>query len=98
MLLAIISAAACLAAATIMYSPRMRNFRYYRPFALFFLMEGIWTVADYAFRQISPDNVFMDVIHYIAIIAIVIYFILAILLGAGKKKPEAKHELAKNKK
>ena len=59
MLLAIISAAACLAATTIMYSPKMRSFRYYRPVALFFLFEGIWMLADYAFEQIFPGNVFM---------------------------------------
>ena len=86
MLLAIISAAACLAVTTIMYSPRMRSFHYYRPVALFFLFEGIWVVADYAFRQIFPDNVFMGIIHYIGIIIFVIYFILSILFSAERKK------------
>lgn len=97
MILAIIAAAACLAAATIMFSPRMRSFRYYRPFALFFLFEGIWIMLDYAFRQIVPDNVFMDVIHYIGIIVIVVIFILNILFGSGKKKPEKGTEIIKKK-
>lgn len=86
MVLAILAAAACLAVTTIMYSPRMRTFHYYRPVALFFLFEGIWIVMDYAFRQLIPDNVFMDLIHYIGILAVVIYFIICIVLGAGKKK------------
>ncbi len=86
MLLAIISAAACLAVTTIMYSPRMRSFRHYRPIALFFLFEGIWTAADYAFRQIVPDNVFMEIIHYAGIIVFTIYFILSILFSADKKQ------------
>ncbi len=86
MLLAIISAAACLAATTIMYSPKMRSFRYYRPVALFFLFEGIWMLADYAFEQIFPGNVFMLMIHYIGIILIILYFILSILFLSNKNK------------
>lgn len=86
MLLAIISAVACLAATTIMYSPKMRSFHYYRPIALFFLFEGIWIVTDYAFAQIMPENVFMQIIHYVGITAIVIYFVLSILFGSEKKK------------
>lgn len=97
MIFAIIAAVACLAAATIMFSPRMRSFRYYRPFALFFLFEGIWIMLDYAFRQIVPDNVFMDVIHYIGIIVIVIFFILNILLGSDKKKVEKGTDIIKRK-
>ena len=86
MLLAIISAAACLAATTIMYSPKMRSFRYYRPVALFFLFEGIWMLADYAFEQIFLGNVFMLMIHYIGIILIILYFILSILFLSNKNK------------
>ncbi len=97
MVFAIIAAVACLAAATIMFSPRMRSFRYYRPFALFFLFEGVWLLLDYAFRQIVPDNVFMDLIHYIGITAIVVFFVLNILLGSDRKKTERGTDLAKRK-
>lgn len=85
MLLAIIAAAACLAATTIMYSPKMRSFRYYRPVAFLFLFEGIWILADYAFAQLFPGNVFMQIIHYIGILAIIVYFVICILLSSGKK-------------
>ena len=54
-------------------------------------------MLDYAFRQIVPDNVFMDVIHYIGIIVIVVIFILNILFGSGKKKPEKGTEIIKKK-
>ena len=95
MLLAIIAAAACLAATTIMYSPKMRSFRYYRPVALFFLFEGIWILADYAFEQFFPGNVFMLVIHYIGVILIILYFVLSMLLFSRKNKksnkPTIKH-------
>ncbi len=85
MLLAIIAAAACLAATTIMYSPKMRGFKYYRPVALLFLFEGIWLLADYAFAQLIPGNVFMQIIHYIGILAIFVYFIISILINSRKK-------------
>ncbi len=83
MLLAILAAAACLAAATIMYSPKMRHFRYYRPVAVMFLFEGIWVLADYAFAQLIPGNVFMQIIHYLGIIAVVIYLIVCIILRSA---------------
>lgn len=85
MVLAIICAAFCLAATTLMYTPRMRLFRYYRPVALFFLFEGIWIIADYACSQFAPGNVVLPIIHYIGIIAVVIYFIISILVSSDKK-------------
>ncbi len=88
MLLAIISAAICLVAATIMFTPRMRNFPFYRPVGLIFLFEGIWLLLDYIFRQIFPDNVFMMIIHYIGLALFVLYFILKVLFGSKDKVKE----------
>ncbi len=85
MILAIIAAVVCLVCATMMYTPKMRMFSFYKPFALLFLFEGIWLILDYIFRQIFPDNVFMQVINYIGLILIGIYFIIDYLLT--KKKP-----------
>ncbi len=85
MLLAILAAAACLAATTIMYSPKMRSFRYYRPVAFLFLFEGIWIIADYVFAQLMPGNVFMQMIHYIGIIAIIIYLVISIIFNSNKR-------------
>lgn len=75
MLLAIISAAICLAAATIMYTPKMRSFSQYRPVGLFFLFEGVWLLADYIIKQMIPDNIFMMIVHYIGLSVIGLYFI-----------------------
>ncbi len=90
MILSIIAAAACLAATTIMYSPRMRSFRHYRPVALFFLFEGLWVIFDYLFAQLIPGNTFMMVIHYIGLIVLIGYFIISILLSGGSKKSDKK--------
>ncbi|MBQ8133092.1 MAG: hypothetical protein IJ192_01570 [Clostridia bacterium] len=86
MLIAIITAAFCLVATTIMYSPRLRSFRYYRPVALFFLFEGIWIIVDYAVSQLVPGNTVMQLVHYIGIIVLVLYFVISILLNSGNKK------------
>ena len=75
MLLAIISAAICLAAATIMYTPKMRSFSQYRPVGLFFLSEGVWILADYIIKQMIPDNIFMMIVHYIGLSVIGLYFV-----------------------
>ncbi len=75
MLLAIISAAICLAAATIMYTPKMRSFSQYRPVGLFFLFEGVWILADYIIKQMIPDNIFMMIVHYIGLSVIGLYFV-----------------------
>lgn len=97
MLLAIIAAAVCLAATTIMYSPKMRSFHYYRPVALFFLFEGIWILADYAFEQLFPGNVFMLIIHYVGVIAGILYLMLSILFSSKKTGKSSKKTLASRK-
>ena len=83
MLLAIIAAVACLAVATLMYAPKMRSFRFYRPVALVFLFEGVWIMLDYIVRQIAPDSVFTMIVHYIGLIVFGIYFALRILFESN---------------
>ena len=97
MLLAIIAGVVCLAVGTMMYTPKMRSFKLYRPTAFTFLFEGIWILLDYIFRQIFPDNVFMQAIHCIGLIALGIYFVIAAFLSENKsqKKPIKKTSLKK---
>lgn len=85
MLLAIIAAVACLAVATLMYTPKMRTFRFYRPVALIFLFEGIWLLIDYIVQQIAPDSTVTMILHYVGLIIYGIYFILRILFESNDK-------------
>ena len=85
MLLAIIAAVACLAVATLMYTPKMRTFRFYRPVALIFLFEGIWLQIDYIVQQIAPDSTVTMILHYVGLIIYGIYFILRILFESNDK-------------
>ncbi len=82
MLFAIISAAICLAAATMMYTPKMRSFSQYRPVGLFFLFEGVWVLADYIIKQMIPDNVFMMIVHYVGLSVIGLYFIFSTVFSS----------------
>lgn len=82
MLLAIISAAICLASATLMYTPKMRSFSQYRPVGLFFLFEGVWLLADYIVKQFVPDNVFMMIVHYVGLSVIGLYFVFSAVMGS----------------
>lgn len=97
MLGAIISAAVCLAAATMMYTPRMRSFQFYRQMGLIFLFEGVWLLLDYIFRQIFPDNVFMMIIHYVGLVILVMYLILSILFGSKEQFKEKMNEKKKQR-
>lgn len=85
LLLPIIAAAACLAVATLMYTPKMRVFGFYRPVALFFLFEGVWLLLDYIVTQINPDSTFTMVIHYIGLVVLAGYFALKILFESNDK-------------
>ena len=98
MLLAVISAAVCLAVATMMYTPKMRTFRLYRPVALIFLFEGVWLLVDYIVRQISPDNNFTMIIHYIGLIVLGAYLILRILFDSNDKINDKLKDKLKKKK
>ena len=90
MIFMMISAVICLACAAVMYTPRLRSFQFYRQIGLILLFEGIWQIGDFIFRQIFPDNVFMQMIHYIGFSLLGIYFIISVIVtkkqGASRKK------------
>lgn len=88
MIFVIIASVICLAAATLMYTPRMRNFAYYRPIAFLFLFEGAWMMVDYIFTQLIPNNLFMPIIHYIGISVLILYFVICIFTNTKTKKPK----------
>lgn len=89
MLLAIISGIACITMGALMYVPKMRTYKLSKPTSFFFIFEGVWILTDYIFRQIFPDNVFMQAIHCIGLTAIVVYFFICSFFSA--KLPDKKN-------
>ncbi len=98
LLLPIIAAVACLAVATLMYTPKMRVFGFYRPVALFFLFEGVWLLLDYIVRQINPDSTFTMVVHYIGLVVLAGYFALRIFFESSSKADKVKKKIKPKKK
>ena len=98
MLLAIIGGLVCIAMGALMYLPKMRNYKLYRPTSFLFIFEGVWILLDYIFRQIFPDNVFMQAIHCIGLTALAIYFFVCAFLSAGipERKNIKKRSFRKN--
>lgn len=88
MLLAIIGGIFCMTMGALMYTPKMRTNKLHRPVAFLFIFEGIWILADYIFRQIFPDNVFMQAVHCIGLTAVAIYFFVCAFFSV--KMPERK--------
>ena len=98
MLLAIIGGIFCMTMGALMYTPKMRTNKLHRPVAFLFIFEGIWILADYIFRQIFPDNVFMQAIHCIGLTVLVIYFfICAFILGRKNEKSSPMKKSLKKK-
>ena len=88
MLVAIIGGIVCIAMGALMYTPKMRNYKLFKPTSFLFIFEGIWILADYIFRQIFPDNVFMQAVHCIGLMALAVYFFICAFFSA--KLPERK--------
>ena len=83
MLLAIIGGLVCIAMGALMYAPKMRTYKLYRPTSFLFIFEGVWILLDYIFRQIFPDNVFMQAIHCIGLTAISVYFLICAFFSSN---------------
>ena len=88
MLLAIIGGLVWITMGALMYVPKMRNYKLFKPTSFFFIFEGIWILADYIFRQIFPDNVFMQAVHCIGLVILAVYFFICAFFSA--KLPDKK--------
>ena len=91
MLLAIIGGLVCITMGALMYVPKMRNYKLFMPTSFFFIFEGIWILADYIFRQIFPDNVFMQAVHCIGLVILAVYFFICAFFS-GKNPEHKNHE------
>ena len=90
MILAIISAAVCFAAAVLMFTPYFRKNSLLRPAAIYLLFQGVWTLLSYALLQLNPNNSFIFPINYIATIIILAYYIFVMITTRLKRKDKNK--------
>ncbi len=86
MILAILSAVACFAAAIIMLTPYFRRITLLRPMACYLIFEGAWQIFSYLICDIYPTSQVPGYVNRIGTILIVVYYIFMLLMTLSKSK------------
>lgn len=86
MILAILSAVVCFAAAIIMLTPYFRRITLLRPMACFLIFEGAWQIFSYLICDIYPTSQVPGYVNRIGTILIVLYYIFMLLMTRSKSK------------
>lgn len=75
MILAIISAIFCFAAAIFMFTSYFRKTNLMRVLSVFLAFEGVWILVSYLLLQLNPNNAFIFPINYIVTIVFMGYIL-----------------------
>ena len=86
MVLAILCAVLCFAAAIVMLSPYFRKLPLLRPMAFYLIFVGAWHIFTYIIRDLHPTSLVPDYIGRIGTILIVLYYIFMLLMTRKKSK------------
>lgn len=86
MILAILSAVACFAAAIIMLTPYFRRITLLRPMACYLIFEGAWQIFSYLICDIYPTSQVPGYVNRIGTILIIVYYIFMLLMTLSKSK------------
>ncbi|MBQ6499532.1 MAG: hypothetical protein IJI48_06490 [Ruminococcus sp.] len=86
MILAILSAVACFAAAIIMLTPYFRRITLLRPMACYLIFQGAWQIFSYLICDIYPTSQVPGYVNRIGTILIVVYYIFMLLMTLSKSK------------
>ncbi len=98
MLIAILASLVCLIIATILFTPLFRSSPVFRPFALFFLFQGVWIAVNYLIAQIWPTSSAMQYIQYAGVIVFGGYLIVCLFFSIPKRKSQEKNNRKNAKK
>ena len=86
MILAILSAVVCFAAAIIMLTPYFRRITLLRPMACYLIFEGAWQIFSYLIWDIYPTSQVPGYVDRIGTILIVLYYIFMLVMTRSKSK------------
>lgn len=86
MILTLLSAIVCFAAAIIMFSAYYRKMTLLRPLAVYLVFEGAVNLLNYILSELAPTSVVGDTINRIGTILIVAYYIFILLMTKTKSK------------
>ncbi len=91
MVLAILCAVLCFAAAIIMLSPYFRKLPLLRPMAFYLIFVGAWHIFTYVIRDLHPTSLVPDYIGRIGTILIIIYYLFILIMTRSKSKKKNKN-------
>ena len=86
MVLAILCAILCFAAAIVMLSPYFRKLPLLRPMAFYLIFVGAWHIFPYIVRDLHPTSMLPDYIGRIGTILIILYYLFILIMTRTKSK------------
>lgn len=86
MILAVICALLCFAAAVIMLLPYFRKITLLRPMAFYLIFEGAWQIFSYLISDLYPTSPVPAYVDRIGTILIILYYIFVMLMTMIKSK------------
>ena len=86
MILAILTAVVCFAAAIIMLTPYFRKITLLRPMAFYLIFQGAWHIFSYIISDIYPTSLLPGYVNRIGTILIVLYYIFILFMTLSKSK------------
>lgn len=90
MLLPIITALACFAAAMIMFSSYYRKMSLLRPMGVYLIFEGAMVMLNYVLTDIYPTTAIPHYIQCIGTLLIVLYYIFILVMTKSKSRRKQK--------
>lgn len=86
MILAILCAVVCFAAAVIMLSPYFRKITLLRPMAFYLIFEGAWQIFSYLISDLYPTSLIPAYVDRIGTIVILLYYIFILFMTRTKSR------------
>ncbi len=90
MILTILCAVLCFAAAIFMLSPYFRKLPLLRPMAFYLIFVGAWHIFTYIIRDLHPTSLVPDYIGRIGTILIILYYIFILIMTRTKSKRKSR--------
>ena len=98
MILAILCAVLCFAAAVLMLSPYFRRITLLRPMAFYLIFEGAWQIFSYLISELYPTSVVPAYVDRIGTIVIILYYIFIMFMTRSKSKRKNRDKSRKREK
>lgn len=82
---AIICSLVCFAIATLCFTPQLRSVLFYRALSVYFLFEGIFSIANFIIFEIWPRSSFTMELHSFGVILVAGYLLWSMHVGYNRQ-------------